>query len=71
MKPTRLDFLRTAGATAGLPALTAQAFPQETTSAAPSSRPADLGSRFADVEARHHHSYRTENDLRIHHNNTK
>ncbi len=51
MKPTRLDFLRTAGATAGLPALTAQAFPQETTSAAPSSRPADLGSRFADVEA--------------------
>lgn len=50
MKPTRLDFLRAAGATVALPALAAQAAPQ-TPAASSATPPADLGSRFAEVEA--------------------
>ena len=50
MKPTRLDFLRTAGAAAAIPALAATGEPQ-TPKPSPAVRPADLGSRFADVEA--------------------
>ncbi len=50
MKPTRLDFLRTAGAAAALPALAATGAPQSASSS-PAMPPADLGSRFADVEA--------------------
>ncbi len=50
MKPTRLDFLRTAGTAAALPALTATGAPQAK-NPSPAARPADLGSRFADVEA--------------------
>lgn len=50
MKPTRLDFLRAAGAAAAIPVLAPQAFSQSPV-ASPSVRPADLGNRFPDVEA--------------------